>query len=475
MNSLHKNHSIRLPSVDRLANHEQSLTLIERFGRTALVEAIRAELSIQRLRAIAELEQSKGQTGASEESILSAVAARLELVFRPSFQAVLNLTGTVLHTNLGRAPLPQEALDAICATASGASNLEFDLERGVRGDRDEHVEALLQKLTGAEAATVVNNCAAAVLLVLNALALKREVPVSRGELIEIGGSFRLPDIMARAGCRLVEVGTTNRTHLSDFVQALSAKTALVMKVHTSNYLVQGFTASVSETDLASACHAHGVPFVVDLGAGALIDLSLYGLPKESTPAEAIAQGADLVMFSGDKLLGGPQVGLIVGKAELIAKIKRNPLKRALRIDKISMAALEAVLRLYLHPEQLAERLPTLRLLMRRPEAVRATAGRVQPILAAHLGSWADVQLIECDSEIGSGAQPTQKLKSAGLAIKPRLGRGRGGALMRLQGQLRALPVPVIGRLEKDALVFDFRCIEDEALLLAQLNKLRLPT
>ncbi len=474
MSSLKKNQSIRLPSVDRLTNHGRSLTLIGRFGRSALVEAIRVELAGQRLLAIAELDNTNEQTVASEESILSAVAARLEDAFRPSFQAVLNLTGTVLHTNLGRAPLPQEALDAICATASGASNLEFDLERGARGDRDSHVEALLQRLTGAEAATVVNNCAAAILLVLNALALKREVPVSRGELIEIGGSFRLPEIMSRAGCRLVEVGTTNRTHLNDFVQVMSPKTALVMKVHTSNYVVRGFTASVSEAELARACHAHGVPFVVDLGAGALIDLSAYGLPKEPTPAETIAQGADLVMFSGDKLLGGPQVGLIVGKAELIAKIKRNPLKRALRIDKMGMAALEAVLRLYLNPQQLAERLPTLRLLIRSPEAVRATAARVQPILAAQLAGWADVELIECESEIGSGAQPTQKLKSAGLAIMPRMARGRGGALMRLQSQLRALPVPVIGRVEKDALVFDFRCIENESMLLAQLKQLRPP-
>ncbi len=475
MISLKKNKSIRLPSVDRLANHEQALTLIRRFGRMALVEAIRAELSSQRLQAIAALGSVNEHTVANDEHLLSAVADRLEAAFRPSFQAVLNLTGTVLHTNLGRAPLPQEALDAIFATASGASNLEFNLQSGVRGDRDEHVEALLQKLTGAEAATVVNNCAAAVLLVLNALALRREVPVSRGELIEIGGSFRLPDIMSRAGCRLIEVGTTNRTHLSDFVQALSAKTALVMKVHTSNYVVQGFTASVPEADLAHACHVHGVPFVVDLGSGALIDLSTYGLPRESTPSEAITQGADLVLFSGDKLLGGPQVGIIVGKADLIAKIKRSPLKRALRIDKMSMAALEAVLRLYLNPEQIAERLPTLRLLTRSLEDVRATAARVQPTLAVHLGTWGDVQLIDCESEIGSGAQPTQKLKSAGLAIMPRNAKGRGGALMRLQGLLRALPVPVIGRVEKDALVLDFRCIENESLLLAQLEHLCVPT
>lgn len=462
---------LRFPSVDRLASHAQSLDLIDRFGRTALVDAIRAELTSRRL--LAQSADAGLEPPLSDETvILSAVAARLDEAFQPSLRAVLNLTGTVLHTNLGRAPLPQEALDAIVATAAGASNLEFDLERGVRGDRDDHVEALLCKATGAQAATVVNNNAAALLLVLNALAFRREVPVSRGELIEIGGSFRLPEIMARAGCRLIEVGTTNRTHLHDFTEAMGSKTALVMKVHASNFKVQGFTASVPEAALAQACHERDIPFVSDLGAGSLIDLTRFGLPAEPTPAQAIAQGADLVTFSGDKLLGGPQVGIIVGKVDLIAKIKRNPLKRALRIDKMSMAALEAVLRLYLNPDKLAERLPVLRLLTRPAQEIRAMAERVRPQMALCLEACADVHCIDCLSEIGSGSQPTEQLPSAGLVIVPRAARGRGGLLLRLQAALRALPVPVIGRIEKDGLVLDFRCLEDEHQLLAQFDQLR---
>jgi L-seryl-tRNA(Ser) seleniumtransferase len=475
---------VRLPSVDRLANTQQGLTLIERYGRTALIEAIRAELASRRLEALAErvtlpIQAHDAQTRSEmqplfEALILTSVATRLRAAFQVRFRPVLNMTGTVLHTNLGRAPLPQEALDAIVATASGASNLEFDLHTGKRGDRDDHVESLLCQATGAEAATVVNNNAAAVLLVLNALALKREVPVSRGELVEIGGSFRIPDIMSRAGCRLVEVGTTNRTHLSDFEAAFNPKTALVMKVHTSNYRVEGFTASVPEPALSRACQVQGIPFVVDLGAGSLIDLSQYGLPAEPTPRQTIARGADLVLFSGDKLLGGPQVGIIVGRADLIAKIKRNPLKRALRIDKMSMAALEAVLRLYLDPDALSARLPTLRLLTRTPEAIAKTASLVLPVLAARLAGWAQVRVVECASEIGSGAQPGEVLKSAGLAILPLQERGRGRALQALQASLRDLPVPVIARIEKDELVMDCRCIEDEALLIEQIEALAPP-
>jgi L-seryl-tRNA(Ser) seleniumtransferase len=468
--------SIRLPSVDRLANHSEALVLIERFGRRALIEAIRLALGSVRLRMLGP-EQGNGvfpPGPIQEQDILKDVRERLEILFKPSLRPVLNLSGTVLHTNLGRAPLPPEALDAVLAVSGGASNLEFDLERGARGDRDDHIEDLLKRLTGAEAATVVNNNAAAVLLVLNALANKREVPVSRGELIEIGGSFRIPDIMTRAGCRLVEVGTTNRTHLSDFVEAISAKTALVMKVHTSNYVVQGFTASVSEAELARVCQAHSVPFVVDLGAGSLIDLGAYGLPSEPTPQSTLAHGADLVMFSGDKLLGGPQVGIIVGKAALISKIKRSPLKRALRIDKMSMAALEAVLRLYLNPDRLRERLPVLRLLTRTPEAIRESARRVLPLLSAQLEGWAAVQLIDCASEIGSGSQPGQRLKSAGLSIMPLSARHRGRSLLRLQEALRALPIPVIGRVEKDALILDFRCVEDESVVSEQIRQLRPP-
>ena len=460
----------RLPSVDRVASHARAISLIDRFGRAALIDAIREELDERRTRLRAGA--TPAEIGADE--IIDGAGARIEKLFAPSLRPVFNLTGTVLHTNLGRAPLPREALDAIAAVASGASNLEFDLDEGKRGERDAHVEALIKRLTGAAAATVVNNNAAAVLLVLNALAQRREVPVSRGELIEIGGSFRLPDIMARAGCKLVEVGTTNRTHLADFANAINRKTGLVMKAHASNFIVQGFTAAAPENELAALCHARGVPFVNDLGAGSLIDLAGFGLPREPTVRDALAHGADLVTFSGDKLLGGPQAGIIAGRAELIARIKRNPFKRALRVDKMTLAALEAVLRLYLDPARLCARLPALRLLTRPQQAMRAAAAQVRPVLAARLTDWGTVTLVDCASEIGSGAQPLQSLPSAGLAITPLAARGRGGALTRLAAALRALPVPVIGRIEKDALVLDFRCAEDVEALLATLAHLQPP-
>ena len=461
---------IKLPSVDRLANHLRARGLAESFGRPALIEALRDELDERR----AKLLGAAVQSPVDDEQIVEGAAARLAKTFQPSLRPVFNLTGTVLHTNLGRAPMPREAIEAIAAVASGASNLEFDLATGQRGDRDDHVESLIRRLTGAEAATVVNNNAAAVLLVLNALALKREVPVSRGELIEIGGSFRLPDIMARAGCKLREVGTTNRTHLADFASAINPRTALVMKAHTSNFVVQGFTAAAPERELGALCRERGVPFVNDLGCGSLIDLAAYGLPQEPTVRSAIDNGADIVTFSGDKLLGGPQVGIIAGRADLVAKIKRSPLKRALRVDKMTMAALSAVLRLYLDPERLCARLPTLRLLTRPVASIRACAAEAQPVLAARLAGWATVAPIDCASEIGSGSQPLEKLPSAGLAVNLLATRGRGTALKKLSAALRALPVPVIGRIEHDLLVLDFRCVEDADALIAQFAHLTIP-
>ncbi len=456
-----------LPSVDRLLRADWATALIADHGRLPVTDAIRAVLVELRANGSAATLAT-----AIDDSILRVRVTRcLEAMTQPSLRPVFNLTGTVLHTNLGRARLAEAAMTALARTAGRPSNLEFDLTEGGRGDRDAHVEALLCRLTGAEAATVVNNNAAAVLLVLNTLARDKEVPTSRGELIEIGGSFRMPDVMASSGCRLREIGTTNRVHLDDYAAAIGADTGLVMKVHTSNYAIVGFTSGVAETDLAELCHARGVPFVVDLGSGSLVDLRRYGLPHEPMPSESLAHGADIVTFSGDKLLGGPQAGIIVGRADLITAIKRNPMKRALRIDKMTVAALWSTLALYEDPDRLPERLPVLGDLVRPVAEIRAAADRLREAVGSALQGVASVDVIDCDSQIGSGALPKQTIASAGLAIRPVASRGAGSVLNRIAKAFRDLPVPVIGRVHDGALVLDFRCLDDEAAFAAQLSKL----
>ena len=322
----------RLPSVDAVLQASDSL--LQHWGNSRVGMAIRAELAGRREYLVAEIDLD-----VSVESIVESVRSKLAAADDSSLKPVINLTGTVLHTNLGRAVLPQQAIDAMAQVAAMPTNLEYDLASGDRGERDDHVEALICELIGTEAATVVNNNAAALLLVLNTLAENAEIPVSRGELVEIGGSFRVPDIMQRSGCSLVEVGTTNRTHLKDYKQAINSRTALLMMVHTSNYAVEGFTAAVDESELAALAQEQGLPFVVDLGSGNLIDFTAYGLPHEPVTSSAIEHGADVVTFSGDKLLGGPQCGIIAGRKDLIDRIRSNPLKRALRLDKITLAAL----------------------------------------------------------------------------------------------------------------------------------------
>ncbi len=414
--------------------------------------------------------ESGPEDSESVEAITAEAARSLARLTRRSQRRVFNLTGTVLHTNLGRAPLPEEAIAAATEAMRDPSTLEYDIETGRRGERDDHVSGWLTRLTGAEAALAVNNNAGALVLALNALADGQETIVSRGELIEIGGSFRLPDIMARAGTRLREVGTTNRTHLADFADAIGPQTGLILKAHTSNYAIEGFTAAVPAAELAALAHGRAVPFVEDLGSGSLIDLDPWGLPHEPTVAEALAQGADLVTFSGDKLLGGPQAGLVVGRADLVARLARNPLKRALRLDKIRLAALEAVLRLYADPDRLAERLPTLRLLTRPYDEIAALGRRLLPAIGHALAGIAEVALVETKSQIGSGALPVSLLPSAALALRP---PGRSGsAVEALARTLRGLPVPVIGRIEGGRVLLDLRCLEDEAAFLAQLGALR---
>jgi L-seryl-tRNA(Ser) seleniumtransferase len=427
-----------LPSIDRLLRVEAGL--VDRHGRARVTEAARALLT--EIRAGAPMPADLG----------AALATRLAAAERSNLRPLFNLTGTVLHTNLGRALLAEAAVEAAVGAMREAAALEFNLDTGRRGERDSHLRGLLRELTGAEDATAVNNNAAAVLIALNTLGEGREAVVSRGELIEIGGAFRMPDIMARAGVTLREVGTTNRTHARDYRAALSPETGLILKVHPSNFRVEGFTKEVSGAELALIAREAGVPLVNDLGSGTLMDLARFGISREPTVREAVAEGADLVTFSGDKLLGGPQAGLIVGRRDLIAAINANPMKRALRLDKIRLAALEATLRLYHDPDRLTERLPTARLLGRAEAEIRALAERLAPEVATRLPGVA-VEVIACASQVGSGALPVETLPSAGLRLT-------GVDPERLARAFRALPRPILGHIAGGALILDLRCLED---------------
>ena len=460
----------RLPAVDKLLALPDCQALITLHGRQAVTAAVRTTLAELR-RAI---QADPDLVLPAAATLISSLAATFAQGDSQRLRPVLNLTGTVLHTNLGRAVLPTAAIEKLTQVLSGASNLEFDLTSARRGDRDGPVEALLCAITGAQAATVVNNNAAAVLLVLQSLGRGREIPVSRGELVEIGGSFRIPEIMTSSGCRLVEVGATNRTHLHDFSRAINANTALLMKVHTSNYEVRGFTSSVPEADLASLAHQHQLPFVNDLGSGTLVDLTQFGLPYEPTAQDALAAGADLVTFSGDKLLGGPQAGIIVGRKDLIDQLKANPLKRALRVDKMTMVTLYEVLRLYQHPQHLATQLPTLRYLSRTAESILPLAAALQLAMQPVLDNIAQIELLPCMSQIGSGSLPLELLPSHGLALSPRPNPDSDAALQALALAFRRLPIPVVGRINAGRLIFDLRTLDHTDQIMHQLDQLVWP-
>lgn len=436
----------RLPAVGTVLERPAVRALCERVPRTLVADAVRTLLA-------------RGREGAAlpadDAGWAAALAAVVEERTRPSLRPALNATGVVLHTNLGRAPLAEAALEAVAEVARGASTLEYDAATGARGSRHVHCAGLLRELTGAEDALVVNNCAAALVLALQALAAGRETLVSRGELVEIGGSFRVPDIMAASGTRLVEVGTTNRTHVDDYRRALSPRTAAIVKVHRSNFALEGFVAEASVRDLAPVAAEAGIPLLHDFGSGLMLDLAAWGLAGEPTARDAVADGATLVLMSGDKLLGGPQAGIVLGRAEAIAALRRHPMARALRVDKLTLAALEATLALYRDPARAVREIPALAMLTAEPAALRARAGALRDGLARH-GVRAAVEA--STATVGGGAFPTARLPSVALTLAD-------GATA-LEARLREGRIPVVGRLEDGRLWLDLRSVpaaDDETL------------
>jgi len=439
-----------LPSIDQLLRHMRCEALLARYNRDYVTGHCRAALDQLR----ADIRRSQ-DVDVSEAAILERIEQRIAIESGPGHVRVVNATGTILHTNLGRALLSRAAIEAMVEVADQPINLEFDLAAGKRGKREETLEALLVDLTGAEAATVVNNNAAAVLLGLNTLAEGKEVIVSRGELIEIGGAFRIPEIMAKSGAVLREVGATNRTHPADYENAINDKTALLLKVHTSNYKVVGFTAEVTLEQLVAIGKKHRLPVMEDLGSGALIDLGKYGLPKEPIVGESIRTGADVVTFSGDKILGGPQAGLMVGKKTLIGRINKNHLQRALRCGKLTLAALEATLRRYRQSPDIAHEIPTLRAFTRPMDEIRGLGETLVPRLQAALGAEFRIQLQDSTAQIGSGALPTEELPTAVISVAhPKLSANA------IATKFRAADPPIIGRIKDDRFLLDLRTIFD---------------
>ncbi|MGE5553827.1 MAG: L-seryl-tRNA(Sec) selenium transferase [Betaproteobacteria bacterium] len=453
----------RIPAMNRLLARPAVQVAAERWSREEVVLALRDLTDEVRKRAA-----GGGAVPESlevwDELLLSRLEERLSA---HNLRRVVNATGIVLHTNLGRAVLARAAKKLLAEVSEGYSNLEFDLATGERGSRHAHVAELLAQLTGAEAGLVVNNNAAAVLLVLSTLAAGREVVVSRGQLVEIGGAFRIPDVLARSGARLVEVGTTNKTRLADYERAITEETALLLKVHTSNFRLIGFTEEVSLVELVRLGRKQGLPVVEDLGSGVLIDVSRYGLPAEPTVQQSVAAGADLVTFSGDKLLGATQAGIVVGRAEMVERLAKNPLMRALRVDKLTLAALEATLRLYRHPELALREVPTLAMLTRPAEEVKASAERLAARVRELLGERARVDVVPDPTEAGGGSLPGTQVPSWAVGITP----GEGlGSLEECLARLRSADPPVIAHLSQGRVLLNLRTVQpgEEDLIVAAL-------
>ncbi|KAE9527556.1 L-seryl-tRNA(Sec) selenium transferase [Testudinibacter aquarius] len=456
-----------LPSVDKILSTPQGELLIDRFGHSAVVNQLRSLLQQARLHI---QQQQQLPRYFSDFSVLyKKLSHDLQLQRQVAIKKVHNLTGTVLHTNLGRALWGEAAQQAALAAMRENVALEFDLQQGKRSHRDNFISELLAQLCGAQAACIVNNNAAAVLLLLATFASGKEVIISRGELIEIGGAFRIPDIMQQAGCKLVEVGTTNRTCLADYRHNITENTALLMKVHCSNYQICGFTASVAEAELAQLARQHGLPLISDLGSGALLDLSRYGLPAEPTPQKMLADGVDLVSFSGDKLLGGPQAGIIVGSKALIDRLQQHPLKRVLRCDKVILAGLEATLRDYLFADTLTTTNPTLRLLTQNLDELQQVAELLLQKLQEKLSADYQLQIESSSAQIGSGSQPLHRIPSLAVTLQPHSGKNE--ELMQLIRSLKQLSQPIIGRIEQQKLWLDLRSVANPQQLLTILDEL----
>ncbi|EKN6339682.1 L-seryl-tRNA(Sec) selenium transferase [Yersinia enterocolitica] len=450
----------QLPAIDSLLRAPEMAPLLDEYGAALLTENLRL-MQVEAREYIRQFHTLADWCADWPAALRHRLNQR-----QPALKPVFNLSGTVLHTNLGRAPLAESAIAAVTDAMRGAVTLEYSLSGAGRGHRDCAVADLFCELTGAEDACIVNNNAAAVFLILTVMAAGKQVVVSRGELVEIGGAFRIPDVMRQAGCELVEVGTTNRTHLKDYRQAISEHTGLLMKVHTSNYSIEGFTASVAEQQLAALGHEFTIPTATDLGSGSLVDMTCYGLPAEPMPQQLIAAGVDLVTFSGDKLLGGPQAGIILGKKQWIDQLQQHPLKRVLRADKMTLAALDATLRLYQQPDRLTELLPTMRLLTRPAQDIAESAQRVLAALNSRYGAEFTLAVEACWSQIGSGSLPVDRLPSWAVTFTPK--EGRGSALEALTVRWRGLAKPIIGRVADGRLWLDLRCLEDEAALLREL-------
>lgn len=453
----------KIPSVDEILSRPEISDLIKTYPRNVVVEAIRSCLKGLRERLLQEEGSSEiDESFFSLDRLSPLLKGALERQTRPRLRRVINATGVVIHTNLGRSPLHPSALQHLIDVSRAYSNLEYDLDRGERGSRYDHVEEILCRLSGAESAMAVNNNAGAVLLVLNTLAEGKEVVVSRGELVEIGGAFRIPDVMKRSHALLREVGTTNRTHLDDYQEAIGPETALLLKVHTSNFRVLGFTSDVALPELIQLGKQHHLPVMEDLGSGCLIDLTRYGLLKEPTVQEVIKTGVDVVTFSGDKLLGGPQAGIILGKKEVLDLVKTNPLTRALRIDKLTLAALESTLLLYLDEKKAMEEIPTLQMLTFDRDRLKRKGKRLLKRLAGIGGI--EAVLKEDVSQVGGGSLPLQELPTLVIAIRP-----LSFSVNDLERNLRKGNPPVISRISKEELILDLRTIFDEEIPLVAIG------